>query len=104
MESDATHQIPVIELQVAEELDTAGLDRLTALLNDAVQLRPAQLVVDLTDCPFVDAAFIGLLLDTHRQIRRTGGLLSLRSPSARMRRNLQLAHADHVLTVTGAPR
>ncbi|GAA1803883.1 hypothetical protein GCM10009682_27080 [Luedemannella flava] len=104
MESDAAQRIPVIEVQVSDELDVAGVDRLTVLLDDAVQLRPAELVVDLTDCPFIDAAFIGLLLDTHRRIRRIGGLLTLRSPSARTQRNLKLARADRVLTVTGTPR
>ncbi len=102
MESVTQHQIPVIEVQVNEKLDTAGLDRLSALLDDALQLQPAELVVDLTDCPFVDAAFIGLLLDAHRRIRRGGGLLTLRSPSDRVRRNLRLAHADRVLVVSGA--
>ncbi|GAA1776727.1 STAS domain-containing protein [Luedemannella helvata] len=101
MESGTDQKIPVIEVQVNDELDTAGVARLTALLHDAVQLRPAELVVDLTDCPFVDAAFIGLLLDTHREIRRSGGLLTLRSPSDRVRRNLRLARADQVLAVTG---
>jgi anti-anti-sigma factor len=59
-------------------------------------------VVDLTDCPFVDAATVGVFLDVHRQAWRAGGRLVLRSPSARLRRILHLARVDHVLYMTPA--
>jgi anti-anti-sigma factor len=94
------HQIPVIELAIEEDLDADGMSRLGALIDDAVRLEPAELVVDLTDCQFIDAAFIGLLVDAHRQVRRRGGLLTLRSPSPRLRRNIRLARVDRVLDLT----
>jgi len=99
-ESLPAGRIPVVELVITEELDLWAMPRLSALLDDALELRPVQLVVDLASCPFMDAAAIGLLLEAHRRARRCGGLLTLRSPSPRLRRNLRLARADRVLHVT----
>jgi anti-anti-sigma factor len=93
-------RVPVVEVVITEELDVWAMPRLSALLDDALELRPQQLVVDLARCPFMDAAAIGLLLETHRRARRCGARLTLRSPSARLRRNLRLARADRVLHVT----
>ena len=93
-------RIAVVEVVITEELDLWALPRLSALLEDALDLQPVQLVVDLARCPFMDAAAIGVLLEAHRQARRCGGLLTLRSPSPRLRRNLRLARADRVLHVT----
>jgi anti-anti-sigma factor len=92
--------VPVVEVIVTEELDSRSVPRLTAILGEALELHPARLVVDLAECPRIDAAAVGLLVDTHRRVRLGGGLLTLRSPSARLRRILQLARADRVLHVT----
>ncbi|NUT36502.1 MAG: STAS domain-containing protein [Hamadaea sp.] len=96
----ATSRIPVVELVITEELDLWALSRLTSLLDDALALHPVEIVVDLAQCPFMDAATIGVLLDAHRRTRRDGGVLTLRSPSSRLRRNLRLARADRVLRIT----
>lgn len=95
-------RVPVIEVVVTEELDAAAVPRLDARLAEALELRPAQLIVDLAGCPRIDAAAIGLLVDVHRRARRAGGLLTLRAPSARLLRNLQLARVDGVLHITAA--
>jgi anti-anti-sigma factor len=100
MTAPRPHRVPVVEVVITEELDLWAMPRLSALLDDALGLQPQQLVVDLARCPFMDAAAIGLLLDAHRRARRGGGRLTLRSPSARLRRNLRLARADRVLHVT----
>lgn len=95
-------RIPVVELVITEELDLWGLARLTRLLDDALAVAPVEIVVDVEHCPFVDAAAIGVLIDAHRRARGDGGLLILRSPSPRLRRNLRLARADRVLHVVPA--
>ncbi|MEV0271479.1 STAS domain-containing protein [Hamadaea sp. NPDC050747] len=99
---ETASRIPVVELVITEELDLWGLSRLTRLLDDALAVSPLEIVLDLEQCPFMDAAAIGVLLDAHRRSRLDGGLLTLRSPSPRLRRNLRLARADRVLHVTPA--
>lgn len=88
---------PLVEIMVTEELDAASEPRVRALLEDALTMHPEQLVVDLADCPFIDATAIGMLLDIHRQVWTSGGRLTLRAPSPRVRRTLQIAHVNHVL-------
>jgi anti-anti-sigma factor len=96
---DRVGHVPRVEVVVVEAFDAESLPRLGALLNDALALKPDELVIDLAGCPLVDAAAIGLLLDIHRRALRTGGSLTLRSPSLRLRRNLRLARVDGVLNV-----
>ncbi|GAA4249874.1 STAS domain-containing protein [Dactylosporangium darangshiense] len=88
-----------IEIVITEELDATSVPRFTLLLNEAADLRPAVLVVDLAQCPFVDAAAIGMLLDVHRRLFAAGGRLTLRSPGPRITRTLQLARVENVLHV-----
>ena len=95
-------RLPRVEIIVTESFDTDSVARMGDLLNDALALNPAELVVDLGDCPLVDAAAIGLLVEVHRRVRRNGGELTLRSPSVRLRRNLRLARVDQVLRITPA--
>ncbi|GAA0733050.1 STAS domain-containing protein [Dactylosporangium roseum] len=90
---------PTVEIIVTEELDAASVPRMSALLQDAMAMRPGRLLVDLAQCPFVDASAIGMLLDVHRQMWSEGGRLTLRGPSPRVRRTLHLARVDHVLHV-----
>lgn len=92
-------RIPIVEVVVSEALNTASVPQLTATLAEVLRLHPVQLVVDLADCPAIDAAAIAVLLEAHRRVRRDGGYLTLRGPSERLRRNLRLARTDHVLHV-----
>jgi anti-anti-sigma factor len=92
-----------VEVLVTDPLDTGAAPRLRALLDDAAALRPADLVVDMTACVYVDAAGIGVLLEAHRRVWRDGGRLTLRGVSPKVARTLQLARVDRVLTVATAP-
>ena len=85
-EPQVANRVPVIEVIVAEELDAGAVPRLDARLAEALELRPAELVVDLRGCSRMDAAAIGLLVDVHRRARRAGGLLTLRGRRPRQRR------------------
>ena len=82
----------------AHELDEDTM--LGAVLFGQQQFQPViDLIIDLAQCPTIDAAGIVLLLEAHRRAMRYGGTLTLRSPSARLQRNLQLAKLDRVLHV-----
>jgi anti-anti-sigma factor len=88
---------PVVEVIVREELGTHAVVRLNTLLREVLSLRPDRLVIDLAQCPFINAAAVEVLLDAHREAWRNGVQLSLRSPSPRVQRILRLARADRVL-------
>jgi anti-anti-sigma factor len=80
----------IVEIVVEGELDSVSVGRIRETLHDALELRPDRLVVDLTDCPFVDACALTMLLDVHRRAWRAGGVLTLRGCSPRVLRLLSL--------------
>ena len=99
----ATASIPTVEVVVRGDLDVWTAPGINTTLDEAIALSPKQLIIDLEGCPSIDAAGILLLLDAHRRAIRNGGTVALRSPSARLMRNLRLARVDRVLQVI-APR
>ena len=98
-----TRAMPLLEIRVTTPLSAATADSLEGLLDDAVALRPAHLVIDLTDSEYLDATGIALLLDVHRRVWHDGGRLSLRGMSPRLHRILEIARVDRVLQTATAP-
>jgi anti-anti-sigma factor len=87
-------RVVVVELQ--GDLDALRVPRVRALLEDAVALRPQQLLVDLTDCSFLDAGGLTMLLEVHRRLARVGAVLTLRGCSPRVMRLLSLTGLQRV--------
>jgi len=99
VESVAIQRVPMVEVLVRGQLDAVSAPSVHDVLEQAMLLSPDELIIDLADCPSIDAAGIMLLLDAHRRAVRNGGVVALRSPSPRLSRNLKLAHVDRVLKV-----
>ncbi len=93
---------PLVEIVVAEELDIASVPRVRERLEDALRLRPARLVVDLSRCAFLDGSGLAALLGVHRQAMRQGTDFVLRGPDARVRRLVALTGLGKVFTVEPA--
>ena len=86
----STGDVAVLRVDVAGDLDVAAVPRMREQLHAALADRPARLVVDLTQCGFVDASALAMLLDVHRRAWRYGGVLTLRGCSPRVLRLLSL--------------
>lgn len=102
MDEPVAQHIPTIEVKVRGDLDAISAPAVHDTLDEAMALSPQRLIIDLAECPSIDAAGILLLLDMHRRAIRYGGAVALRSPSQRLSRNLRLAKVDRVLQVIGA--
>lgn len=96
-------QLSLVEITVAYGLDSVTVPQLRELIEDALILRPRHIVVCLDRCPFLDAAAIALLLRVHRGVWLSGGRLTLRSPSPRVLRILELAGVHRVFEIDGPP-
>ncbi|MGC9670584.1 STAS domain-containing protein [Planosporangium sp. 12N6] len=97
-----TDSEPVIVVTVDGALNVAAVRGLGAVVDRALAQRPQRLVIDLSDCTFLDASAIEVLVDAHRRVWRAGGLLTLRHPSPRVRRLLEIARVGHVLHIAPA--
>lgn len=89
----------LVEIVVDEDLTAEAAARLSSRLADALRMRPAQLVVDLSRCDYADALAIDVLLNAHRQAYQHGGRLTLRCPSPRVQRLLHVARVHQVFHV-----
>jgi anti-anti-sigma factor len=94
---------PLVEIFIGEDLTANATTRLNAMLNDALDLRPAHLIVDLAGCAYADALAVDVLLNAHRRAWHLGGRLTLRAPSPRVQRLLELTHVDQVFNITLVP-
>ena len=94
---------PLVEVIVGQELEGPGLQRLRLLLDDALGLHPAELVVDLAGSRRLDVNALHVLLDAHARVLRAGGLLSLRSVSEAHTRSMALAGLRSVFHVVERP-
>ncbi|MEV6692853.1 STAS domain-containing protein [Micromonospora sp. NPDC051196] len=90
--------VPLVEVAITE-FDLACLPETGAVFDRLLTLHPKQVMIDLSGCRHIDAAGIGLLLDVHRRMVRTGGVLSVRNPNPRIARILQTARLDQILPV-----
>ena len=79
-----------VTVTITGALDVTTLPRVREQLEQALAGRPARMVVDLSACTFVDASALALLLDVHRRLSRTGGVLTLRGSCPRVLRLLSL--------------
>ncbi len=86
-------------LAVEGTLDLATVARVRGQVEDLLGTRPTRLVVDLTDCGFVDASALAMLLEAHRRMARNGGVLTLRGCSPRVLRLLSLTGLRRVFDV-----
>ncbi|MEH1127178.1 STAS domain-containing protein [Micromonospora sp. CPCC 206061] len=91
--------VPLVEMRITGPLDMTATQAIRTTLDTAIALNPHQLVLDLAECPVIDAAAIGLLLDIHRHLWRSGAVLTLRSPTPRLRHILRIARVDNVLRI-----
>ncbi|MEU8207871.1 STAS domain-containing protein [Micromonospora sp. NPDC049044] len=94
--------LPLVEVGVTE-LDLDCLPAAGAVFDKLLTLRPRQIIVDLSKCQHIDAAAIGLLLDVHRRLARTDGVLTVRDPNPRIERILHSARLDRVLRIVASP-
>lgn len=79
-----------VTVRVTGDLDLATVPQVRERLHDALRSKSARLVVDLSDCAFVDASALTMLVDVHRRASRAGGELVLRGCSPRVLRLLSL--------------
>lgn len=85
-ESDPVHTV----VWVRGDHDIATRPHLSRTLAQAARLDDADIIVDLGGVTFMDASTIGAIVDAHNRLRARSRLLSVRAPSTRARRLLDV--------------
>lgn len=102
-EGGTVRSVPLVEIEVAEALDTDSAGDLADLLDQAMDLRPGRCVVDLAGCSALSAAAINVLMAMHLRCGQAGVHFALRSPSEKAMRNLRLTRVDQVFDIVTRP-
>jgi anti-sigma B factor antagonist len=84
-------------VRISGELDLATAPELERVVDGAT-LKP-RLVVDLTECSFLDSSAVRVLLETATKAEHAGGHMSLVAPDRGIRRILEIAGVDTFLPV-----
>lgn len=90
-----------VEIDIRGELDLSTRGRFTSVLDAIVGENPTEVVLDLRDCGFLDAACLRLIRVAAADLRRSGGSLSVRSPPPAVRRLLDLTGAADLVLPDG---
>ena len=86
-------------LVLAGELDGYTAARFRERTVDLVHDARLHLIVDLADLQFVDSTGLGVLVSELKSVRRFGGDMVLRAPTAAVRRTIELVGLDRALPI-----
>jgi anti-sigma B factor antagonist len=87
-------------INVAGELDHATAPELRRRLEEAIAIGSGSLLIDLTDCGFVDSTGLGLIVDAHRRlVGANGRRFALCCPTDEVRRLFDLTALDEAVAV-----
>ncbi|MEV7428461.1 MULTISPECIES: STAS domain-containing protein [unclassified Nocardioides] len=84
-------------VQARGEIDLATVGGFRMVLNDLMVDGHVDVVVDLTQVPFVDSSALGALVAAHRRARGLGGSLAVAGIQQPVARILELTGLDRVL-------
>ena len=86
-------------VRVSGELDMDTRPELHGVLQGAVDGGARQIVLDLSDVPFMDSSGLGLLVDVLKALRHRGGRLCLAAVQEPVRNVLTMSALDQVLDI-----
>ncbi|RLD00603.1 MAG: anti-anti-sigma factor [Chloroflexi bacterium] len=90
-------KVTVIEL--SGEIDVSCAPQLKALLQGLMDEEKNQLLVDLTQVPFMDSTALGIFISAFKRTRQVGGGVKFANPQADLRKVFSLTQTDKLLTI-----
>ncbi|MDY2789095.1 MAG: anti-sigma factor antagonist [Atopobium sp.] len=99
-----THRADIVVLPLCGDLDVVSTPRARATIDDLIEGGCKRIIINMSDVSYVDSAGMAMLFYEMRQMRKAGGLLSLRSVSDSVYRALCIACVVDVIPVSLAGR
>lgn len=65
--------------------------------SDLQSIKPPRLILDLTDCPYMDSAGLGALMNCYVSAQKAGRQVLLAGVNSRVRALLEVAHVHSIL-------
>jgi anti-sigma B factor antagonist len=90
----------VITVRLQGEIDVLNVDQVRVRLVEALESRPAEVVVDLTELSFIDSTGLGAIIFGFQRARDQGVGFRLAHPSRGVRQILVLSGVLEVVDLT----
>jgi anti-sigma B factor antagonist len=84
-------------LSVVGELDQGTAPELRGVLAEALGRQPASVLVDLSDCNFIDSTGLSVLVEAKRRLAEEARWFGVCCPDADVRRLLELTGIDRAV-------
>lgn len=86
-------------VKVAGDVDLRTSPRLRSELQKHAEQNPRNLIVDLTDVPYMDSSGVGTLVELRRHVSNNGGTLILLGLQSRVRSVFEITQLDSFFTI-----
>lgn len=92
-----SYKAPQAVLSVSGEIDLLTAPALGALLNALIDGGHAEIILDARKVAFIDASGLGVIASAAARLRPVGGVFTIRSPSAMLRRLLDMTAMNQLI-------
>lgn len=96
---DIQHRGGASIVVLAGEVDFNQSHKLLDALDDLVEQRPRQLVIDLSDVEYMDSSGLGTLVKVFQQVNSYSGKMSLVGMNDRVRSAFQITRLDQFFAI-----
>ena len=96
---DVTDDGETVTLALGGELDLATAPELWAAIDHALAQGRQHLVLDLAELGFVDSTGLGVFVRAGKELRASGGRLTLRNPGERVAKLLAITLLEEVFDI-----
>lgn len=97
--AQAERDADVVVVSPVGDFDMDGTDRLRRAFGEAVSATRCKVVVDLSECTFMDSMALGTVIAAAKRAQGWGGWLRLVAPTAYVRKVLRVTNLDTVFGV-----
>jgi anti-sigma B factor antagonist len=96
---DLTSEGPARVVRLGGELDLASAPQLTDALSRLDGSSTGRLVIDLSDCEFIDSAGLAAILHGAQELSEAGGSVRIACPEGNLRDLLRMTAIDQSIPV-----
>jgi anti-sigma B factor antagonist len=88
-------------LELSGDLDVSSAPILQTALQEIMDAGGKQVVVELSNVPFMDSSGLGVLVAAHRRMAAIGGTLALANPAPTLQKVFELTRTNRLFKVYG---
>jgi anti-sigma B factor antagonist len=89
-------------VSITGELDQATADKLRAPLRETIEAGTSAIVIDMTDCGFIDSTGLGVIVEAWKDLQARNGdsaAISICCPATEVRRLLEVTGLDQAIEI-----